>query len=165
MDDLTTAQITNGTSNLNLDTGNVPEQASIDAGASNAAADAQWDPTKPGTQEEPMAESYELVPRDPAEVDNVPQTTGNTASQSWSEEVAEASHTEPQISEGAFQEVSHQRGGRRGGFRGGDRGDRGRGGRGGRGFRGDGRGRGRGNGNFRGRGGAPPSGPRADVEA
>jgi hypothetical protein len=161
IDDLTTAEITNGADNLSIETATAPAASSIDAGASNAAADSQWDPTKPGSQEEPLTESYELVPRDPAEVDNVPQTTGNT--QSWADETAEASYTEAAYNdlnasattEDAFQEVTHHRGGRRGGARGGDRGDRGRGGRGGRGFRGDGRGRGRGrgngDGNFRGR--------------
>jgi hypothetical protein len=167
LNDPTTAEIRNSTNSSANDNGSAPGATSIGAEASNAAADSQWDPTKPGSQEDQLGESYEIIPRDTAEVDNVPQTTGTTANQSWSDEVAaESSWADSQpgqsdlngsgsAADGAFQEVTHHRGGRRGGVRGGDRGRGGRGG--GRGFRGDGRGRGRGrgdgsgSGNFRGR--------------
>ncbi|KAF2672363.1 hypothetical protein BT63DRAFT_194635 [Microthyrium microscopicum] len=90
LNDLTTAEITNGASNSSHHTSSAPANAGIDSGASNAAADAQWDPSRPGAQEDPMAESYEIVPRNPSEVDNPTPIQGISAQQSWSDEVTAA---------------------------------------------------------------------------
>jgi len=177
--DTTPIRIPNGNNQSpKLDTPSVPPTASIqDAG--NAAAEEQWDTKAPG--EGGMEESFEIIPRDPAETENkeahapAPVTSTRSwaddmptsAEKSWSPESTTGGEAAPQSSattngNDGFHEVHHHRGSRgRGGF-GGERGGfRGRGGqrggegfRGGRGSRGDGhRGRGRGDGQFRGEGG------------
>ncbi|KAH4353469.1 hypothetical protein HBH98_006090 [Parastagonospora nodorum] len=130
---------------------NAPAASSIEPEAANAAAEAQWD-KQPAGSDDPLTESFEMVPRDPAETENPHVAAPVTSTQSWADDTPE-----PQATTGAsapgdgFHEVHHNRGGRgrgghqgegRGGFRG-----RGRGGP-----RGDFRGRGRGRGDFRGRG-------------
>jgi hypothetical protein len=165
LDDPTTAELANGTSRLGLNNGTAgPPTGGIDEGASNAAADSQWDPSKPGAQEDPLGESYEIIPRD-IETERPVSLTTRTMTQSWSEEMAESAAesgpsppVEPKATNGndGFHEVKHHGNNRgRGGFRGqrgdgsfhrgGFRGPRGGGFRGDRGDRGD-------RGGFRGRG-------------
>ena len=131
-----------------------PAVASIDANAGNAAADEHWD-NKVAGSDDPLAESFEIVPRNPSETETPIVSAGV---QSWADDAANAaaiseptSATTPNTNgNDGFREVHHGRGGRgRPGDRGGYRG-RGRGG-GYRGDRGDGY-RGRGRGGFRGRG-------------
>ncbi|KAH8726081.1 hypothetical protein GQ44DRAFT_726440 [Phaeosphaeriaceae sp. PMI808] len=138
-----------------------PAASSIEAGAANAAAADQWDKQAAGA-DDPLSESFEIVPRDPAETETPNATAPVTSTQSWADDTPE-----PQAASGGaaggdgFHEVHHPRGGRgRGGHQGDGRGGyRGRGRGGPRGdFRG---GRGRGRGEFRGpRGGfrGPPRG-------
>ncbi|KAB2579599.1 hypothetical protein BFW01_g4825 [Lasiodiplodia theobromae] len=141
--------------------------ASVDDSAANAAGD-RWDTKAPGS-EDPLAESFEMVPRDPTEVETAPEPAPATSTQSWAEETPAAAtpaaappaaappaaaEPAPATNGDGFQEVPSSRGGRgRGNFQGERRGGyRGRGGP-----RGEGRGRGgyrgdRGDG-YRGRGG------------
>jgi hypothetical protein len=138
---------------------NVPAASSIEPGAANAAAEAQWDKQASGG-DDPLSESFEMVPRDPAETENPHAAAPVTSTQSWADDTPEPQATPGAAASGGdgFHEVHHNRGGRgrgghqgegRGGFRG-----RGRGGprgdfRGGRGGRGRGEFRG-GRGGFRG---------------
>jgi len=157
------------------DASTAPPSASVGAEAGNAAAEEHWDTKAPGSGDDPLAESYEMVPRDPTETETsyqMPpsmsiQTTGSwaddataTVESSWAEDSqmaagADAKPAPPNASSGdaangaaadGFQAVHHGNRGR--GPRGQFKGDfRGRG-------RGDGRGRGgsRGDGKGRGRG-------------
>jgi hypothetical protein len=139
-----------------------PAASSIESGAANAAAEAQWDQQATGG-DDPLTESFEIVPRDPAETETPHVGAAVNSTQSWADDTPEpsAAPAAPASGNDGFSEVHHNRGGRgRGGHPGGDfRGGRGRGRGGPRGdFRG-GRG-GRGRGEFRGgrgsfRGGAP----------
>ncbi|KAF2428093.1 hypothetical protein EJ08DRAFT_699278 [Tothia fuscella] len=163
-------RIPNGTSSPDSPGG--PPNATFLGDAGNAAAEEQWDTKGPG-EVAGMDESFEMVPRDPQEVENsggsAPALAGST--QSWADETSAAAEVGETVQSGdGFQEVS---GGNRGrGSRGGSRGSpphRGGGGRGGaRGGRGEFRGgRGRGEGGFRGEGrgrgrGAPRGGPRGE---
>lgn len=138
-----------------------PAASSIEPEAANAAAEAQWDKQATGG-DDPLSESFEMVPRDPAETENPHATAVPTSTQSWADDTPEpAAAPVPTPANDGFSEVHHSRGGRgRGGHPGGERGGyRGRGRGGPRGdFRG---GRGRGRGDFRGpRGGfrGPPRG-------
>ncbi|KAF1944896.1 hypothetical protein EJ02DRAFT_463742 [Clathrospora elynae] len=139
-----------------------PAASSIEPEAANAAAEAQWDKQATGG-DDPLSESFEIVPRDPAETETPHATAPVTSTQSWADDTPEPTATPAAPASGAdgFSEVQHNRGGRgRGGHPGGDRGAyRGRGRGGPRGdFRG---GRGRGRGEFRGPRGAfrgPPRG-------
>jgi len=145
------------------DVSDAPAASSIEPEAANAAAEAQWDKQASGG-DDPLSESFEMVPRDPAETETPHVGAPVTSTQSWADDTPE-----PQASTGAasggdgFHEVHHTRGGRgRGGHPGEGRGDfRGRGrGRGPRGdFRG-GRGGGRGRGEFRGQRGGFRGAPR-----
>jgi hypothetical protein len=174
--------ITNGTEHTSeLDTPSAPAATSIQEGAGNAAAEEQWDTKVPG--EAGMEESFEMIPRDPAETEAPHAPAEVTSTQSWADDTPTPGETswamEPPVTATApatendgFSEVHHgNRGGRgrggaeqRGGYRGrgGPRGDgyRGRG-------RGDGRGRGRGEGRGRGapRGGAPRGAPRGESSS
>lgn len=135
-----------------------PAVSSIDAGASNAAG-GDWEKAQSGS-DDPLTESYEIVPRDPAETETPAATAPVNEIRSWADDPVDAQAAAPTNGNDGFQEVHNNRGGRgrnqhqgegRGGYRG-------RGGpRGGRG----GRGRGRGDG-FRGgpRGGGFRGGPR-----
>ncbi|ORY17990.1 hypothetical protein BCR34DRAFT_660565 [Clohesyomyces aquaticus] len=133
-----------------VDTPNAPPAASVGGGAANAAAEEQWD-KQPAGSDDPLAESFEMVPRDPAETESPAVGAPNNSVQSWADEPPEpASATTPAPATGddGFHQVQHNRGGRgRGGPDGGRGGYRGRGGP-----RGEYRGRGRGRGEFRGRG-------------
>jgi hypothetical protein len=132
---------------------NAPAASSIEPEAANAAAEAQWDKQAAGG-DDPLSESFEMVPRDPAETENPHVGAPVTSTQSWADDTPEPQAVPGAASGGdGFHEVHHTRGGRgrggpmgegRGGFRG-----RGRGGPRGD-FRGDFRGRGRGRGEFRG---------------
>jgi hypothetical protein len=130
------------------ETSNAPPAASVDGGAANAAADEQWDKQGAGS-DDPLAESFEMVPRDPTETESPAATAPNNSTQSWADDAHEsAAAAAPAANGDGFHEVQHARGRGRGGFQGEGRGGfRGRGGP-----RGDGRGRGRGRGDFRGRG-------------
>jgi hypothetical protein len=179
LEDPTTSELANGAARLTLKdthTSAGPPTGSIDEGAANAAADVGWDPTQSGAQEDPLTESYEIVPRDPIETETgAPLATATNLTQSWSEEPGDWATTSVTEGNGApsgparqgrgrtngagndgFHEVKHHGGrGGRGGFRGSGGGQhRGgfRGGRGGGGFRGGERGGQRGRGGFRGRG-------------
>ena len=135
------------------ETKTVPEASSVDNGAANAVAEANWD-SKMSQSMTSGPDGFEMVevPRDPAETETGLEATpaATTTTQSWAEDVP----TEPAPSAGpandGFHEVHHGRGRGRGhgdfrggrgrgrgeGFRGrgrGDRGGRGRGQRGGRG--------------------------------
>ncbi|KAF2243225.1 hypothetical protein BU26DRAFT_436844 [Trematosphaeria pertusa] len=144
------------------ETPSAPPASSIDDGAANAAATEQWDKQRSGS-DDPLAESYEMVPRDPTETESPAVAAPMNSVQSWADDTPEpAPTTTPAPANGndGFHEVHHSRGGRgrggpqgegRGGFRGrgGPRGDyrgRGRGGRGRGEFRGGPRG------SYRGRG-------------
>jgi hypothetical protein len=139
-----------------------PAASSIESGAANAAAEAQWDKQATGG-DDPLTESFEMAPRDPAETETPHVGAPVTSTQSWADDTPEpsAATAAPTPGNDGFSEVTHNRGGRgRGGHPGGDfRGGRGGRGRGRGGPRGDFRGRGRGD--FRGqrgggfRGGAP----------
>ncbi|KAF1918012.1 hypothetical protein BDU57DRAFT_514539 [Ampelomyces quisqualis] len=143
---------------------NVPAASSIEPEAANAAAEAQWDKQ---AGDDPLSESFEMVPRDPAETENQHVPAAVTSTQSWADDTPE-----PQVSTGAaasggdgFHEVHHNRGGRgRGGHQGEGRGGfRGRGRGGSRGeFRG---GRGRGRGEFRGGRGGFRGAPRGESSS
>ncbi|KAF2204337.1 hypothetical protein GQ43DRAFT_446766 [Delitschia confertaspora ATCC 74209] len=148
------------------DAQDVPPAASVDAGAANAAAEEQWDKKAAGS-DDPLAESFEMVPRDPAETETPHVAAPNNSTQSWAEETPEraSANTPAQTGNEQFREVQQNRGRGRGGFQGEGRGGfRGRGGP-----RGDGRGRGRGRGDFRGRGRGgfrgDRGGPRGDAQA
>lgn len=139
----------------------MPAASTIDAGAANEAGE-NWDRQQPGS-EEPLTESFEIVPRPAGEVETPAAPAAVNATQSWADEPVETAPAATNANDG-FHEVQHNRGRGRGGhqgegrgsFRGRGRGDfRGRG-RGGRG-RGDGfRGGPRGGGSFRGRGESQP---------
>lgn len=125
-----------------VDTSNVPAGSSIGAGAANEAG-GDWDKPTSGS-DDPLAESFEIVPRDPAETETPAAPAAVNLTQSWADDTPDAAPAAPAAANDGFHEVHHNRGGRgRGGFggrgRGGPRGD----------FRGRGRGRGRGDG-FRG---------------
>jgi hypothetical protein len=126
-----------------------PAASSIEPEAANAAAEAQWDKQATGG-DDPLSESFEMVPRDPAETENPHTTAPVTSTQSWADDTPEPQATTGAAASGGdgFQEIPHRggrgRGGHQGEGRGGFRG-RGRGGP-----RGDFRGRGRGRGEFRG---------------
>jgi len=137
-----------------------PAASSIGGGA-NAAAEAQWDKQATGG-DNPLTESFEMIPRDPAETETPHVAAAVTSTQSWADDTPDPSTAPaaPVSGNDGFSEVTHNRGGRGRGHPGGDRGGyRGRGRGGPRGeFRG---GRGRGRGEFRGqRGGyrGPPRG-------
>lgn len=156
----TAAAVTN--SSERASTSNAPAAASAGGEAANAAAEEQWERAV-ASSEDPMGESFEIIPRDPQETETPHATAPVTSTQSWADDtpiepVATTPQTIPQAATGGdgFHEVHHNRGGRgRGGFhdrgayrgRGGPRGEgRGRGGfRGGRGDRGGPRGGFRGN--------------------
>ncbi|KAF2688842.1 hypothetical protein K458DRAFT_293793 [Lentithecium fluviatile CBS 122367] len=153
------------------DTPIAPQASSVDAGAANEAG-GDWDKQQPSS-DDPLAESFEMVPRDPTEVETPASSAPINSTTSWADD-----HPEPAaqpVASGApangndgFHEVHHNRGGRgRGGHQGEGRGSyRGRGGP--RGDRGRGRGGGRGRGDgFRGgpRGGGYRGGPRGGGES
>ncbi len=176
--EIDTAQIPNGMmlAGDSIDASSTaPPSASIGVEAGNAVAEEQWDTKIPGSSDDALTESYEIVPRNPTETETphqMPppsntQTTGSwaddataTVESSWAEDNqavpgADAKPAPPNAMVGVatndaaadgFQAVHHGSRGR--GPRGPFRGDfRGRG-------RGDGRGRGglRGDGRGRGRG-------------
>ena len=137
-----------------LDTPTVPAASNIDAGAANAAAEANWE-AKQSVSGESGQDGWIEVPRDPAETETgiaaTPAALPNT--QSWAEDVPTEA-TGPAVAYGTpagnnhgdgFHEVHHGRGRGRNGYSGEYRGGGGRGG-GGRGYRG-------GEGGYRGRGG------------
>ena len=147
-----------------VDTPAVPEASSIDAGAANAAGEADWKPEMSASGDigpDGWVDVTE-IPRDPAETDNGVTATpaAMTGTQSWAEDFpAEPEQATTPLANGGdgFHEVHHGRGRGRGGpsgeFRSGNRGRGGyRGGRGGPrgdrggegGYRGDRGGRGRG---------------------
>ncbi|CBX90467.1 hypothetical protein IAQ61_001970 [Plenodomus lingam] len=142
-----------------------PAASSIEPEAANAAATEHWDKQAAGA-DDPLSESFEMVPRDPTETETPHAAAAVNSTQSWADdatETAAAAAPAPAAQNDGFSEVHHSRGGRgRGGHPSGERGGyRGRGRGGPRGdFGGRGRGgRGRG-GEFRGRGGfrGPPRG-------
>ena len=164
---------TNGVSS-HVETPTVPDASSIDAGAANAAGEANWEP-KMSASSVSGPEGWVEVPRDPTETDTGVTATpaAVTSTQSWAEDVptepaAAPTSTDPPTTNAndGFHEVHHSRGRGRGGFQGEGRGgNRGRGGyRGDRGGEGGYRGRGGhrgdrgGDGGYRGRGGR--GGPR-----
>lgn len=150
------------------DTTSAPAAGLVNTGAANAAAEEQWDKQQSGS-DDPLAESYEMVPRDLAETDTPNAVAPITSTQSWADDTPEPAAPTPVAGNGndGFHEVTHNRGGRarggpqgegRGGYRGrgGPRGDHRGGGRG-RGDRGGYRGRGGPRGDFR---GGPRGAPR-----
>ena len=137
--------------NSHVDTPTVPDASNIDAGAANAAGEANWE-AKMSASAASGPDGWVEVPRDPAETDTGIAATpaATTNSQSWAEDVPAELVAAPATSGGndGFHEVHHNRGRGRGGFQGEGRGNfRGRGG-----FRGDRGGEGghRGRGGFRG---------------
>jgi hypothetical protein len=141
LEDPTTAELINGTSKISMEEESVaPPTASIDSGASNAAADSQWDPSRPGTQEDPLSESFEMIPRDAGDTKSSTPTISDSATpkQSWSDVPGGNSYAEPlsmtsSTANGAatsaspndgFHEVKHHHGGR-GRSQSGQKGDRG----------------------------------------
>lgn len=151
-------QIVNG--NAETEESSAPPATVIDSDGANAAAEKQWDDNKEPAADDPLTESWSMVPRDPAEVETAPVTAANNSTQSWADEAtAEAASTPEPTANGndGFQEVHGHHQARRGGrgdgrgFRGSrGGGERGRGGFRGRGRGGDGEFRGRGRGGFRG---------------
>lgn len=140
----TTTGAVNGTADV--DTPSAPAASSVDAGAANEAG-GDWDKPQSGS-DDPLAESFEIVPRDPAETETPAAPAAVNLTQSWADDTPDAAPAAAAPNDG-FHEVPH-RGRGRGGFQGEGRGGfRGRGGPRGDGFRGRGRGRGRGDG-FRG---------------
>ncbi|KAF2471367.1 uncharacterized protein BDR25DRAFT_223317 [Lindgomyces ingoldianus] len=149
-------ELNTGVTSLNrgaeaADTPSAPPASSVGAGAANAAAEEQWD-KQPSGSDDPLAESFEMVPRDPAETESPAAVAPISSVQSWADEPPEpTSTTTPTSANGndGFHEVHHNRGGR---GRGGPQGESRGGYRGRAGQRGDYRGRSRGRGDFRGRG-------------
>lgn len=155
-------------------------QASVDQAGANDAAQKQWDNHNPtsagGAAEEGLDESFEMVSRNPEELESVPEPAQSGSTNSWADDVTAAAAQDstptavPTLTNGddGFHEV--ERRGGRGGHRGAGE-ARGRGGRGGRGpFRGEGRAEGRGGrgrGGFRGDGqrGRGRGGPRGGAPA
>ena len=133
-----------------------PANASTGEGAANAAAEEQWDKQQSGS-DDPLAESFEMVPRDPAETESPHTAAPINSVKSWADDATEQAAEGAPVpkAENGFQEVHHNRGGRgRGGFEGrGSGGYRGRGGRGGEHRGRGGRSRGEGFRGGRGRGG------------
>ncbi|KAK8169366.1 hypothetical protein IWX90DRAFT_413806 [Phyllosticta citrichinensis] len=135
---------TNGDSH---DESPAPAATSVEDSSANAAGAEQWDSKVP-VADDPLTESFEMVPRNPSETEAIHQPAPAASTQSWAEDTPALSAPEtptpvtnstPAPNGEGFQEVAHTRGGRgRGGFQG----ERGRGG-----YRGRGQGRGRG-GNF-----------------
>ncbi|KAF2744314.1 hypothetical protein M011DRAFT_170515 [Sporormia fimetaria CBS 119925] len=128
-----------------------PAATSVDNGAANAAAEEHWDKTA-SSPTEPLAESFEMIPRNPQETETSAPPAAVGSTQSWADDAHEAAAAPapaPAAASGneGFSEVHHGRASGRG------RGD-GRGGYRGRGGpRGEGRGRGgrgRGRGDYRG---------------
>ena len=163
----------NGVSS-HVETPTVPDASSIDAGAANAAGEANWEP-KVLASSVSGPEGWVEAPRDPTETDTGLTATpaAMTSNQSWAEDVptepaATSTPSDPPATNAGdgFHEVHHSRGRGRGGFQGEScGGNRGRGGyRGDRGGEGGYRGRGGhrgdrgGDGGHRGRGGR--GGPR-----
>ncbi|KAF2878394.1 hypothetical protein BDV95DRAFT_20672 [Massariosphaeria phaeospora] len=149
-----------------VDTVNAPAAASVDTGAANAAAEEQWD-KQPSSANDPLTESFEMVPRDPAETETAAAVAPVNSVQSWADDTPEhmptAAPTTTNGSDG-FHEVQHNRGRGRGSPQGEGRGGyRGRGGSRGE-YRGRGRGRGRG-GDFRGSRGGGFRGPRGGGDS
>ena len=150
------------------DTPSAPPATAVDTGAANAAAAEQWD-KQPSGSDDPLAESFEIVPRDIAETETPHATAPVGSTQSWADDAPEGPSTSTPASgngnDGFHEVVHHNRGGRgRGGPHGEGRGGyRGRGGP--RGDHRGGRGRGRGRGDFRGdhRGGPRGSGFRGGT--
>ncbi|CAI6329821.1 unnamed protein product [Periconia digitata] len=134
-----------------------PQVSSIDAGASNAAG-GDWEKTQSGS-DDPLTESYEIVPRDPAETETPAATAPVNETRSWADDPVDSNAVAPTNGNDGFQEVHNTRGGRgRAQYQGEGRGGyRGRGGP--RGSGRGGRGRGRGDG-FRGGRGGFRGGPR-----
>ncbi|PVH98739.1 hypothetical protein DM02DRAFT_31260 [Periconia macrospinosa] len=139
------------------DVSGAPPVSSVDVGASNAAG-GDWEKTQSGS-DDPLTESYEIVPRDPAETETPAAPAPVNEVRSWADDPVET-NAAPANGNDGFQEVHNNRGGRgrnqyqgegRGGYRG--RGGPRGGGRGGRG-------RGRGDGFRGGRGGGFRGGPR-----
>ena len=129
-----------------VDAPSAPAISSIDAGAANEAG-GDWDKPQSGS-DDPLAESFEIVPRDPAETETPTAPAAVNLTQSWADDTPEAAPAAATSANDGFHEVPH-RGRGRGGHQGEGRGGyRGRGGQRGE-FRGRGRGRGRGDG-FRG---------------
>ncbi|KAL1601511.1 hypothetical protein SLS60_006426 [Paraconiothyrium brasiliense] len=147
-----------------VDAPSAPAASSVDAGAANQAG-GDWDKPGPGS-DDPLAESFEIVPRDPAETETPAAPAAVNLTQSWADDTPDATQAAPAAANDGFHEVHHNRGRGRGGHQGEGRGGFGGRGRGGpRGdFRGRGRGRGRGDG-FRGgpRGGGGFRGNRGDA--
>ncbi|KAI9657060.1 MAG: hypothetical protein M1821_003226 [Bathelium mastoideum] len=89
-----------------------PAQASTDAPAANAAAEQAWDAnSKSAGLDDPLAESFEMVPRDPAETESpatagaafeavAPPTVGGAESgkQSWADETTTEANNLAQVS-------------------------------------------------------------------
>lgn len=141
----------------------VPVASNVGTDSANAAAQAQWDKQQTGS-DDPLTESFEMVPRDPAETETPHAAAAPNSTQSWADDTPEqgSAPTASTPANDGFSEVHHNRGGRgRGGHSGGERGGyRGRGRGGPRGeFRG---GRGRGRGEFRGGRGGFRGGPRGE---
>ncbi|KAF2097515.1 hypothetical protein NA57DRAFT_77772 [Rhizodiscina lignyota] len=141
----TVTQIPNGTEAADVtDTPQAPPEASAGDDAANAAGESQWDTKAPG-DEDPLAESFEMIPRDPAETESPHEPAPVQSTQSWADDAAEmeANTIKTVNTNGSdgFHEVHHRAPARgRGGPQGDNRGGyRGRGGP-----RGEGRGRGRG---------------------
>lgn len=129
-----------------LDAPSAPAVSSVDAGAANEAG-GDWDKPQSGS-DDPLAESFEIVPRDPAETETPAAPAAVNLTQSWADDTPEAAPAAATAANDGFHEVPH-RGRGRGNHQGEGRGGyRGRGGPRGE-FRGRGRGRGRGDG-FRG---------------
>jgi len=158
-------EINAGITGVNEDADNgaaaAPAASSIEPEAANAAAAAQWDKPMTGG-DDPLSESFEIVPRDPAETETPHAAAPVTSTQSWADDHPEPQAATPASGNDGFHEVHHSRGGRgRGGHQGEGRGGyRGRGRGGPRGdFRG---GRGRGRGEFRGPRGGFRGAPRGE---
>ncbi|PNS14523.1 hypothetical protein CAC42_3809 [Sphaceloma murrayae] len=149
--------------------GELPAQVSAGDESANLAGGRTWDNAGPNAGAEDLEESFEMVPRDPAETEtpHVPAAVQQTTS--WADDVAaevatkEAEAAPAAEKDDGFHEVQSRRGthrghrgdgeGRgRGRGRGGHRGDRGGDRRGGGGYRGDRERRGGGEGRGRGRG-------------
>ncbi|KAL9097743.1 MAG: hypothetical protein Q9165_000069 [Trypethelium subeluteriae] len=151
----------------------LPPQSSTGDSAANASAEQHWDSTKAAASDDPLAESFEIVPRDPVETEMPAEASASVSvgsegnKQSWADEATSEANNLAAAAGGATQEeavapangnvndgfhqvVHHPRGRGRGGPGSEHVGRRGRGG-----FRpGEGNGGRRGGrGGFRGRGG------------
>ncbi|KAL9075063.1 MAG: hypothetical protein Q9157_004154, partial [Trypethelium eluteriae] len=83
----------------NPTTSTLPPQSSTGDSAANASAEQHWDNTKAAAGDDPLAESFEMVPRDPAETETPAEASASVSvglegnKQSWADEATSEANT------------------------------------------------------------------------